>query len=183
INSASTEAAHSLTAQGTVWHVGDRVGLRKGTLIHQGNSLTSPINACVPEDDWLVLVTGGPRTAEGYTWYDTSRQALDHLPTSGTGWVAPDASTVVCPSSGTPAPVGDTIPPVISNVSWRQDGAGRTVVMATITDNVAVAAASLWWNNQEFPMQRTNGNRYQVVVPVEPNGVVRHFQITAVDPS
>ncbi len=176
-----------VAAAGTVWHVGDIVGLRKGTLIYQGNGFGWPINACVPEDNWLVLVTGGPRTGDdgdGYTWYDTSRQALDHLPTSGTGWVAPDAPVVVCPTTtGTPPPVGDSIPPVISNVSWRQDGAGRTNVKATITDNVSVAAASLWWNGQEYPMQLTGGNTYQTAVPQNPNGVVGRFRITAVDPS
>jgi RHS repeat-associated protein len=77
----------------------------------------------------------------------------------------------------------DIIPPVISDVSWRQDGAGSTIVMATITDNVAVAAASLWWNGQEYPMQLMGPDRYYAIVPQEPNGVTGNFRITAVDPA
>jgi RHS repeat-associated protein len=170
-------------AQGTAWQVGQIVGLPKGTLIYQGNGFDYPINACVPEDNWLVLVTGGPRTADGYVWYDTSRQAVDHLPTSGTGWVAPDATTVQCPTDGTPPVPGDTILPVISKVDFRQDGNGRAVVIATITDNVAVAGAWLWWNGHEYPMQLTGSDRYEAVIGRDLNGALRDYSILAVDTS
>ena len=179
VNTLQLQPAKEVSATETIWHIGDIVPLPKGTLIYQGDGFGWPINACVPEDDWLVKVIGGPRHTDGYIWYDTSRKEVDGLPTSGTGWVAPDAPTVDCPI----IPPSDTIPPVISNVSWRQDGAGRTVIKATITDNVAVSAASLWWNDQEYPMQLTGGDLYQTVVPQNPNGVVGQFRITAVDPS
>lgn len=173
--------AQAVFAQGTVWQVGEIVYLPKGTLIYEGNGFDWPINACVPEDDWAVKVIGGPRPGDGYTWYDTSRKELDQLPTSGTGWVAPDAPTVDC---GTiPPPAGDTTPPVISNVSWRQDGAGRVVVKATITDNESVASATLLWNGREYPMQLTGTNQYEAVVDQDLNGVLRDYSIIAVDPS
>jgi RHS repeat-associated protein len=82
-----------------------------------------------------------------------------------------------------PSEALDTIPPTISNVIPRQDGAGKIVISALITDNVKVAAASVWWNNQEFPMQNTDGDRYQVVISTQLNGIKGNFRITAVDPT
>lgn len=174
-----------VAVQGTVWHIGDIVGLRKGTLIYEGSGFDWPINACAPEDNWLVLVIGGPRTADGYTWYDVSRRAVDQLPTSGTGWVPPDAPVVVCPTTtGTPGPVGDIIPPVITNVMKpRQDGKGRAVFGATITDNVAVASATLWWNGRGYPMQLIRTNWYEAAIDKDANGELRDYSITAVDTS
>jgi hypothetical protein len=55
---------------GTVWQINQIVGLPKGTVIYQGFGFDWPVNACAPEEGWLVKVIGGPHTAEGYTWYD-----------------------------------------------------------------------------------------------------------------
>jgi len=76
----------------------------------------------------------------------------------------------------------DTVPPTVSDVWWRQDGAGSTLVMATITDNVAVASALLWWNGLAFTMW-VDGDQYYAIVPGELNGVVGHFRIEAMDSS
>src|SRR5262249_22780106 len=91
-----------------------------------------------------------------------------------------------CPTTtGTPSgPVGDTTPPVISNVKTRQDGKGGVDVSATITDNIAVASAALWWNGQEFAMTLTGTNRYEARInPAETNGQLRDYSIIAVDTS
>jgi YD repeat-containing protein len=77
----------------------------------------------------------------------------------------------------------DTIPPTISDVYWRQNGKGQMVVEATVTDNVAVAAVSLWWNGQEYSMSLIGPDRYTAVIPTQLNGLVGNFRITAVDPS
>ncbi len=97
--------------QQTTWQVGQIVGLQLGTRIYQGPGFGYSIEACAPQQGWLVKVIGGPLTAGGYTWYDTSRKAVDLLPTSGTGWVAPNApQSGNCPNSGsgnpTPIPTG-----------------------------------------------------------------------------
>jgi len=70
------------------WRIGNIVYLTKGTQIWTaptfGNG--SCYHTVVPVDDWAVKVINGPRTADGRTWYDTSRQAAGD-PSGGTGWV------------------------------------------------------------------------------------------------
>ncbi len=73
-------------AQTGNWVVGDTVNLQKGALIREGPGLSYRAHTCVPVDDWAVKVTGGPRYADGKTWFDTSRKAAGD-PSGGTGWV------------------------------------------------------------------------------------------------
>lgn len=88
------------------WDVGKTVGLCRGTAIHHGPNLA--YHTIVPEDDWLVLVIGGPRTdAAGETWWDTSRKAVDLLPTSGTGWVSQSQAELSCLGGGLPVDPDD----------------------------------------------------------------------------
>src|SRR5258706_4039255 len=126
------------------WKIGDIVGLQQGMIIRKGSGVNYPINACVPQNNWLVKIISGPRFADGYIWWDVDRKVLDQLATSGTGWIAPDIATITCPTL-TPTPIGggDTIPPVIRNVSWRVSSDGSLVISADITDNVAVTFASV----------------------------------------
>lgn len=96
-------------AQGTSndWKVGNTVSLARGTQIRQGPGLDFCYHTIVPEDNWAVKVTGGPRFADGRTWYDTSREAAGD-PSGGTGWVnseqadispAPDDGGSLCASA------------------------------------------------------------------------------------
>ena len=87
------------------WQVGNTVYLARGTQIRQGPGLDFCYHTIVPENDWAVKVTGGPRFEDGRTWYDTSRQAAGD-PSGGTGWVnieqadlrpAPDDGGALCP--------------------------------------------------------------------------------------
>src|SRR5438045_1372629 len=94
---SSSKLQAVLTSVSAGWQVGQTVGLQKGMIIRVGSGVQYPINACVPEDNWLVKVKGGPRTADGYIWWDVDCQAVDNLPTSGTGWVAHDITPVTCP--------------------------------------------------------------------------------------
>jgi len=65
------------------WYVGKIVGLCKGTHIYSGSGENYILTVVVPEGDWQVMIIDGPRG----DWWDTSRKAVDLLPTSGTGWV------------------------------------------------------------------------------------------------
>lgn len=81
----------------TDWRQGALVGLRLGTCIREGPGFNYRAHTRVPEDNWTVMVIGGPRQADGKIWYDTSRKAAGD-PSGGTGWV--DASqTDLCPLS------------------------------------------------------------------------------------
>lgn len=82
------------------WAVGNIVGLNCGTEIHTGPGDAYPIHTTVPVPDWAVKVIGGPRFADGQTWWDTSRfEAGD--PSGGSGWVSQDQSeAATCPGGG-----------------------------------------------------------------------------------
>lgn len=69
------------------WYVGSNVGLAQGTHIYQGNGYQYACEAIAPDPNWLVQVIGGPRSADGQTWWDVSRAAIGD-PSGGTGWVA-----------------------------------------------------------------------------------------------
>ena len=72
--------------EGGEWIVGKIVGLSKGTKIYYGSGFAYGYHTIVPEDNWAVKIIGGPRYADGWEWWDTSRrEACD--PSGGTGWV------------------------------------------------------------------------------------------------
>ncbi len=104
------------------WQVGHIVGLREGTCIREGPGFRFRAHTRVPENDWAVQIIDGPRTADGRTWYDTSRRAAGD-PSGGTGWV--DASqTDVCPkseppSAPPPAPAPAPAPPTSPSDRWH----------------------------------------------------------------
>jgi len=66
------------------WYVGGSVGLCLNTEIHTGSGLGYYVHTIVPVNNWPVNVIGGPRYADGYTWWDISRTD------GGTGWVRQD---------------------------------------------------------------------------------------------
>lgn len=90
------------------WRIGNDVRLCKGTQIREAPAVNSCYHTRVPENNWVVRVTGGPQTSsDGRTWYDTSRRAAGD-PSGGTGWVniqqtancpAPDEAGTRCPYS------------------------------------------------------------------------------------
>lgn len=85
-------------AQGS-WAEGQIVGLRAGTCIREGPGAAYRAHTRVPEDEWAVMVIGGPRFADGRTWWDTSRRAAGD-PSGGTGWVAEDQGDTDCAADG-----------------------------------------------------------------------------------
>lgn len=85
-------------AQGP-WGQGQVVGLRAGTCIREGPGAGYRAHTRVPEDEWAVMVIGGPRFDDGRTWWDTSRRAAGD-PSGGTGWVAEDQGDTDCGVSG-----------------------------------------------------------------------------------
>lgn len=98
------------------WAQGQIVGLRAGTCIREGPGSGYRAHTRVPEDEWAVMVIGGPRFADGRTWWDTSRRAAGD-PSGGTGWVAEDQSDTDCATSGTSSQGGaaQQSPPSSSN--------------------------------------------------------------------
>lgn len=86
------------------WAVGNLIGLNCGTEIRTGPGLE--VHTIVPEDNWTVMIIGGPRLEGGQTWWDTSRAAAGD-PSGGTGWVAQEQSeAATCDGGGDPpAPV------------------------------------------------------------------------------
>jgi len=93
-------AAHHRAGAQADWSAGDIVGLSAGTCIREGPGFSYRAHTRVPEDDWLVMVIDGPRTADGRTWYDTSRAAAGD-PSGGTGWVD-RSQRDMCPLEGPP---------------------------------------------------------------------------------
>lgn len=71
--------------EGGSWSVGKVVGLAAGTKIYEGSGFGFRAHTLVPHDNWAVKIIGGPREANGWEWWDTSRKACD--PSGGTGWV------------------------------------------------------------------------------------------------
>ena len=67
------------------WSVGQRVGLKRSAEIREGPGVGFRAHTNVPEDNWLVDIIGGPRSADGQEWWDVSRRNLDG---GGTGWVS-----------------------------------------------------------------------------------------------
>jgi hypothetical protein len=97
------------------WAKGNLVGLCAGTKIHQGPGDSYPVHTIVPENNWTVKVIDGPRSANGQTWWDTSRKDAGD-PSGGTGWVSQsDADRCFNPPStpppSTPPPPTPTPPP------------------------------------------------------------------------
>jgi hypothetical protein len=88
----------------TTWAVGNRVCLGRGTRIYHGptSNLDSNYHTTVPEDNWPVIVIGGPRNQYGWEWWDTSRREIDG---GGTGWLPvrriDDPRPEVIPPDGT----------------------------------------------------------------------------------
>lgn len=88
--------------------VGELFGLRKGTDIRTGPGFSYPKTipeewgGAVPEDNWTVLVTDGPRCEDNWLWWDVSRKAVD--PGGGTGW----ATVVPQTCEPAPSPAGQT---------------------------------------------------------------------------
>ena len=95
-------------AQGE-WERGKIVGLRAGTCIREGPGLSYRAHTRVPENDWAVKVTDGPRVADGHTWWDTSRNAAGD-PSGGTGWVTQDQTDTACDTGGVPPPTANSAP-------------------------------------------------------------------------
>ncbi len=133
-SSSSTSAA-----QQNDWRVGNLVGLSMGTQIREGPGLNYCYHTTVPEDDWVVKVIGGPRYADGRTWYDTSRREAGD-PSGGTGWVNVEQAN----SLGNPAPSDGGAP---------CDTIGFPTVTPSVPDGgfqvpEFLIEITIWWNNQ-----------------------------------
>lgn len=68
------------------WAVGNTVYLCAGTQIRYGPGFGFDVHTTVPEDNWTVVVTDGPRYVDGQIWWDIDRSAAGD-PSGGTGWV------------------------------------------------------------------------------------------------
>lgn len=79
-------AALPQKASANSWGVGNTVGLCSGAEIRTGSGLSYSVHTVVPENGWAVVVIGGPRYADGHTWWDVSRAATGDG-SGGTGWV------------------------------------------------------------------------------------------------
>lgn len=90
------------------WIIGNIVGLNCGTLIREGPGDTYTAHTTVPEDNWTVMVIGGPRLVDGQVWWDTSRAAAGD-PSGGTGWVSQSQSEGASCSGGGGGGGGPTI--------------------------------------------------------------------------
>ncbi|GEM_PF-7061629 len=72
---------------------GQMLGLARGTQIRTGpgfgypSTIPAQWGSAVPEDNWLVVVRGGPVCREGWEWLDVDRGAAGD-PHGGTGWAA-----------------------------------------------------------------------------------------------
>lgn len=102
--------------QGSDWNVGKTIGLRAGTCIREGPGFTYHAHTRVPEDNWTVMVIDGPRTADGRTWWDTSRNAAGD-PSGGTGWVTQDQADTNCDSVTAPIQPANPAPGNPGNMS------------------------------------------------------------------
>jgi hypothetical protein len=183
------------TAQDGGWIIGQIVRLPKHKLIRVGPGFSFKAHTCVPEDNWLVKVKGGPRFEDNETWYDIDRKALDLLDPSGTGWVVFDPSkdifdpiknpNVNCKGTpaGTPVPGADILPPVISDIQVWHDGEGNVVISALVTDNVKVAAVTLVTSVGSLAMTLGDDGRYYAILSKLKSGTKLDFSIWAVDTS
>jgi len=96
---ASQPAApqHAASLAAADWAVGNIIGLNCGTKIREGPGDAYPDHTTVPEDHWAVKIKGGPRYADGQTWWDVDRAAAGD-PSGGTGWVSQQQSEgATCP--------------------------------------------------------------------------------------
>jgi len=119
------------------WRVGEIVGLREGTCIREGPGFNYPAHTRVPENDWAVMVIGGPRRADGKTWFDTSRATAGD-PSGGTGWVD-RSQTDMCPAEDTGPPrTGSWIERLRS--WWRNQTGSAKWVFALVVLAVLVGA-------------------------------------------
>lgn len=111
-----------------IWEHGRVVGLRADTCIREGPGLHYHAHTRVPENEWAVMVIGGPRAADGYTWWDTSRRAAGD-PSGGTGWVAQAQNDTNCASSAVQSEHyltrQDTPPSVYPSPTGYQDTRGQ----------------------------------------------------------
>ncbi len=94
---------------GNGWWVGNIVGLCAGTSIRTGPGYGWGAHTIVPENNWAVKVIGGPRYADGQTWWDTSRREAGD-PSGGTGWVS-QSDADRCFSNPPPATPPPATPP------------------------------------------------------------------------
>lgn len=136
-------SAAGVFGQGLDWSKGKLVGLRSGTCIREGPGLNYRAHTRVPEDNWTVMVTDGPRQANGKTWYDTSRrQAGD--PSGGTGWVMADQTDTNCAS---PQPVN---PPPGNVTQPGNPPVGNSSPPSVPSAGLAGTLAQLrsWWDAQ-----------------------------------
>lgn len=90
------------------WAVGNLVGLCANTKIYYGPANSYGWHTNVPENNWTVKVIGGPLSADGETWWDTSRYAAGD-PSGGTGWVKQREAD--CGSGGGGGGGGGGLPP------------------------------------------------------------------------
>lgn len=130
------------------WRIGSDVRLCQGTQIREGPGLGFCYHTIVPENNWVVRVTGGPQTSDdGKIWYDTSRRAAGD-PSGGTGWVniqqtaacpAPDEGGTRCPYSVQPTPTPTTIIDIDDNIVER--------ILKTLDPLLS------WWLGQPLPVK------------------------------
>lgn len=86
--------------------LGQLLGLRKGTQIRTGpgfgfpSTIPAQWGSAVPEENWLVVIKGGPTCADGWEWWDVDRRAAGD-PHGGTGWAAISQGCTATPSRPT----------------------------------------------------------------------------------
>lgn len=125
------------------WEVGLIVGLREGTCIREGPGLQYRAHTRVPENEWAVKVIGGPRQADGLTWYDTSRREAGD-PSGGTGWVASSQSDrCPIPTPGQPAEGWQRF-----RDWWGRQGVWVQWTLALVT----LAALTMLWRRLAFSL-------------------------------
>jgi len=130
------------------WGVGQRVALKKGGEIRQGEGPAYPVHTIVPEDGWLVDVIGGPRCINGSDWWDISRSALDG---GGTGWVNHSQATFITTATSPTSTYTGPEPPqyapsfVGQTVSWngnsfRSDNGTSWIFQGSDADRARIEA-------------------------------------------
>lgn len=127
--------------QGSDWQVGNTIGLSAGTCIREGPGFSYRAHTRVPENNWTVKVIDGPRTADGRTWWDTSRNAAGD-PSGGTGWVTQDQTDTNCDRVVRP---GQPSAPTVVD-----PGNGAvTPPSAPRIDQDLIRRAEAWWYQQQ----------------------------------
>ncbi|MCB0130406.1 MAG: RHS repeat protein [Caldilineaceae bacterium] len=159
----NTNAQSTITAQAAAnsWAVGNIVGLNCNTEIRTGSGDAYPIHTYAPYDGYEVLVKGGPRFADGQTWWDIDRQAVTGDPGDGTGWISQEQSEgASCDGGGGDPPVIWAPGATIGLCTGTEIRHGPELAIHTIVpedswnivviDGPRIVNGQTWWDTSRF---------------------------------